>query len=1029
MRFIAAVVLAVLVGSPSAFAAPKPSAKHDAIRAKVAELRASDPHLKHQPEQPVVTDGTLEILIEDHIAAGTSTRTDTLVTPSGERLQLHYPEDPPALRHGQRVRLKGIKLDGHAVVEEAEDVGYLTDGPGSTGAAAGAEPVSALSAPMTRKIAVILYHWSTQTAPWTVDYTRGNMYTNPLSVSKYYEEVSYGQTLIRGHLNPTTGDVFGWYVLPGAPPGCGQGGASDAAALAAADGFVDSNYQHVIYAFAGTSCGWVGMAEYWGRRAYINHGWFDVGIVSHELGHNLGLGHARSKSCTSGGVPVALSPTCTTAEYGDRFDIMGGASLHRHFKPENKNARGWLAPENIQTVTTDGTYAVAPHELASPGVQMLSIAEVGQPGFSVEFRQPYGVFDDFAPTDPAVNGTLIRDDSLLDMTPGSAGGFLDAALPAGQTFTDPATGLKIKTSSVSASGAAVQVTFGACARKFPGASINPWSQTAPPGGTPLVYAIGAQNLDFIKCGASNFTVSPTLPGPGWTISPSTASGSLAPGAWRLWDFTITPPASAPEGLYAIDFVIRNTASGMTYPVSVQYEIKIPDTTPPAFVTITAPVSGAVYTSAQMVTIAAGAAPDTQRVEFYDNGMMMGMRWGAPFEQFWMIDTWNNGPHALTARAYDEAGNFLDSAPVNVTVAIGTSDLVLTSLTTTSTTVAPGSALSGRSTAKNQGTGAAEASVTRFSLSTDAVYGGTNDVALPETRAVAALAAGVSTTSNTTLTVPAGTAPGAYYLCATADSAGTVSETDETNNTRCTTTALTVAPADLVMTAVSGPSSGLTGTSISISSTVRNQGTGTVSSSTVGLYLSTDATITTSDTRVGTASISSLAPGASSSATKTVSLSASMAPGTYYVGAIADYTNARPESNETNNARTGNAIVVTPGADLVMTSVSGPSTGTRGGSIAVATTAANQGTGSAASFYVGIYLSTDATVTTADRYLGRRSISSLAGGASSTATTNVTIPSTLTPGTYYLGAIADYQASRAEQSETNNARAGNTIAVP
>lgn len=33
------------------------------------------------------------------------------------------------------------------------------------------------------------------------------------------------------------------------------------------------------------------------------------------------------------------------------------------------------------------------------------------------------------------------------------------------------------------------------------------------------------------------------------------------------------------------------------------------------------------------------------------------------------------------------------------------------------------------------------------------------------------------------------------------------------------------------------------------------------------------------------------------------------PGTYYVGAIADYNNSRAESNETNNALADNTITV------------------------------------------------------------------------------------------------------------------------
>jgi serralysin len=37
----------------------------------------------------------------------------------------------------------------------------------------------------------------------------------------------------------------------------------------------------------------------------------------------------------------------------------------------------------------------------------------------------------------------------------------------------------------------------------------------------------------------------------------------------------------------------------------------------------------------------------------------------------------------------------------------------------------------------------------------------------------------------------------------------------------------------------------------------------------------------------------------------------MAPGTYYIGAIADFDNRQPESDETNNALAGTTIEITP----------------------------------------------------------------------------------------------------------------------
>ncbi len=395
------------------------------------------------------------------------------------------------------------------------------------------------------------------------------------------------------------------------------------------------------------------------------------------------------------------------------------------------------------------------------------------------------------------------------------------------------------------------------------------------------------------------------------------------------------------------------------------------------------------------------------------------RWAPGYDQA--------GSHNVTFRASD--GTLSASETITIAVVdVPMPDLITSSLSTMTTTVTPGNGFNISNTAANQGTASAGSFTVAFSLSKDVVYGGTDDIAFTATRAVTSLAAGANSAASTTLTVPSTTPLGNYYVCAKADSGGTVSESDELNNGRCTTSPIQVALPDLVMTQISGPATGATGTSISLANIVKNQGVSSTGSFTVGFYLSTDATITTTDTRVGTRGVGSLAAGSWSSATTTLTVPSTLTAGTYYIGAIADYNNSRAETSETNNALTGNTIVLTIGADLVMTAVSGPASGTKGTAIGISNTVKNQGTGGVASFAIGLYLSTDANITTTDLRIGTRSIGSLAAGASSSATSTVTIPSTIAGGTYYIGAIADYGKTRLESNETNNARAGNTIVV-
>ena len=95
---------------------------------------------------------------------------------------------------------------------------------------------------------------------------------------------------------------------------------------------------------------------------------------------------------------------------------------------------------------------------------------------------------------------------------------------------------------------------------------------------------------------------------------------------------------------------------------------------------------------------------------------------------------------------------------------------------------------------------------------------------------------------------------------------------------------------------------------SFSYTINNLGTA-AAASTTGIYLSTDSTITTSDTLLTTHATPALAAGGSDSEAVSLSFPAHLAPGTYFVGVIADHNGQIGESGETNNASSGTPIVL------------------------------------------------------------------------------------------------------------------------
>ena len=97
----------------------------------------------------------------------------------------------------------------------------------------------------------------------------------------------------------------------------------------------------------------------------------------------------------------------------------------------------------------------------------------------------------------------------------------------------------------------------------------------------------------------------------------------------------------------------------------------------------------------------------------------------------------------------------------------------------------------------------------------------------------------------------------------------------------------------------------TGASFTLSATVRNQGSGSSAATTLRYYRSTDSTISSSDTAVGTDSVSGLS--ASGTSPESISLTAPSTAGTYYYGACVDSVSG--ESNTTNNCSSGIAVTV------------------------------------------------------------------------------------------------------------------------
>ena len=239
-------------------------------------------------------------------------------------------------------------------------------------------------------------------------------------------------------------------------------------------------------------------------------------------------------------------------------------------------------------------------------------------------------------------------------------------------------------------------------------------------------------------------------------------------------------------------------------------------------------------------------------------------------------------------------------------------------------------------------------------------------------------------------------------------------------------------ADLVVSSPTVSDSGPTaGTTFTVSAQVRNDGEGASAATTLRYYLSTDATITTSDTEIATTAVAGLP--ASGTRSGSVDVTAPATAATYYYGACVD--EVTDESDTTNNC-SSSVIVTVRGPepnepdepdepDLVVAPPTvKDSSPTASATFTLSAMVRNDGEGASAATTLHYYRSSDAAITTSDTEVGTSAIAALAASRTSSESIDVTAP--LTAGTYYYGACVD--AVTDESDTTNNCSSSVIVTV-
>lgn len=352
--------------------------------------------------------------------------------------------------------------------------------------------------------------------------------------------------------------------------------------------------------------------------------------------------------------------------------------------------------------------------------------------------------------------------------------------------------------------------------------------------------------------------------------------------------------------------------------------------------------------------------------------------------------------------------------------------------------APGASVRVRHVVRNVAApaGKAGASTTRFYLSPDARLDVPGDVMVGEAP-VSALAGGTQAVVTRTVTIPAETAPGQYWILAQANATNTVPEVDApglANNVRATATPILVG-ADLVVT-------GLTTTTklaspnftFPVTTKVKNQGSLSAGPSAVKFYLNTTPTLAGSPIPVGASATAPLAPSASVTTTTRLTVPGNTSAGAYFVLAEADGSSlVVAEANETNNVRATATAINVQLPNLTIVSIAPPAVAIRGKSTAAPTGSVvvrNIGPGPSAPFAVQVFASRDdgspgAAEPGRGDVIFTRIVPRLAPGAQKLVGGPIIVPESVGPdvrpaGNYYLSTVADAAGVTMDPSPDNNA---------
>ena len=297
-----------------------------------------------------------------------------------------------------------------------------------------------------------------------------------------FQEISYG-------IQDTAPEYFGPFKLPVnncltiACCGPSSDKTGNGATVQMQMDALGKTFDHYFWVYgkipSGANCGTWGDEGSPSRIAkYTSYSFHSIVGYAQEIGHNFGMTHEPTLTCSGQATFLDDTSQCTHKEYGNTLSFMGGGAHHP--SAVHKYHQGWMSGCNLVKVGASTTITLLPQELPCDGAQLLQIpapktraapAAGDRQGsgpmlthYYLEMRGPHGFDSGLGPMVLVSIGPELRTATqsapyvyMLDMNAATST-HNDAGLRAGGSYSDPSGGFTVTVNTIDAMGANVTIT-------------------------------------------------------------------------------------------------------------------------------------------------------------------------------------------------------------------------------------------------------------------------------------------------------------------------------------------------------------------------------------------------------------------------------------------------------------------------------------------------------------------------------------------------------------------------------------------